>query len=326
MTTQFFKRPSANYAGETGLPNRTKYFLDSTASPKVPISSTKVDGDINYLIDAVNTLYDTAVSGVVADGSVTNVKLRDSGACSVIGRAANTTGSPADISAATNNTVLVRKSDQVQFSTIPAGAFEMGSITNNDLQDATVGFGKIQNVNTGVVLGRSSSGTGPIEALTAGTGLTLSAGVISVPNASTTASGIVELATTAETQTGTDTTRAVTPAGLFGGLNATGTAPIYAARAWVNFNGTGTVAIRASGNVSSITDNGVGDYTVNFTTAMPDANYAVVFGINGGRTATANTGLDATNILNKIASAVRIVTGGSTNYADVSDISVIIHR
>jgi len=47
------------------------------------------------------------------------------------------------------------------------------------------------------------------------------------------------------------------------------------ARAWVNFNGTGTVAIRASLNVSSITDNGTGDYTVNFTTAMPDANYSV---------------------------------------------------
>jgi hypothetical protein len=42
----------------------------------------------------------------------------------------------------------------------------------------------------------------------------------------------------------------------------------------VNFNGTGTVAIRASGNVSSITDNATGDYTVNFATAMPDANYA----------------------------------------------------
>ena len=53
-----------------------------------------------------------------------------------------------------------------------------------------------------------------------------------------------------------------------------GTAPLYVARAWVNFNGTGTVAIRASGNVSSITDNGTGDYTVNFTTAMTDANYS----------------------------------------------------
>jgi hypothetical protein len=59
-------------------------------------------------------------------------------------------------------------------------------------------------------------------------------------------------------------------------LNATGSAPIYACRAWVNFNGTGTVAIRESGNVSSITDNGTGDYTVNFTTAMPDVNYAVL--------------------------------------------------
>jgi len=49
----------------------------------------------------------------------------------------------------------------------------------------------------------------------------------------------------------------------------------FGTRAWVNFNGTGTVAIRGSGNVSSITDNGAGNYTVNFTTAMPDANYAV---------------------------------------------------
>ena len=50
-------------------------------------------------------------------------------------------------------------------------------------------------------------------------------------------------------------------------------ATAYGCRAWVNFNGTGTPAIRGSGNVSSITDNGTGDYTVNFTTAMPDINY-----------------------------------------------------
>ena len=57
---------------------------------------------------------------------------------------------------------------------------------------------------------------------------------------------------------------------------ASGSAPSYACRAWVNFNGTGTVAIRASGNVSSITDIGVGYYMLNFTTALPDANYSVV--------------------------------------------------
>jgi hypothetical protein len=53
-------------------------------------------------------------------------------------------------------------------------------------------------------------------------------------------------------------------------------ATAYACRAWCNFNGTGTVAIRASGNVTGITDNGTGDYTVNFTTAMPDADYCVM--------------------------------------------------
>ena len=51
-------------------------------------------------------------------------------------------------------------------------------------------------------------------------------------------------------------------------------ATAYGCRAWVNFNGNGTPAIRASGNVSSITDNGTGDYTINFTNAMPDVNYA----------------------------------------------------
>jgi hypothetical protein len=63
----------------------------------------------------------------------------------------------------------------------------------------------------------------------------------------------------------------------------------YGCRAWVNFNGSGTVAIRASGNVTSITDSGVGDYTANFTTAMPDISYSaqVCAGNNGtGRTST----------------------------------------
>jgi hypothetical protein len=58
-------------------------------------------------------------------------------------------------------------------------------------------------------------------------------------------------------------------------LNATGSAPMYACRAWANFDGTQSPpTIRASGNVSSITKNGTGDYTINFITAMPDANYA----------------------------------------------------
>lgn len=61
-------------------------------------------------------------------------------------------------------------------------------------------------------------------------------------------------------------------------------------RAWVNFNGTGTVAIRASFNVSSITDNGTGDYTVNFTNALPDANYAVAITASAGTNNSALVG------------------------------------
>lgn len=63
-----------------------------------------------------------------------------------------------------------------------------------------------------------------------------------------------------------------------------GSAPSYTCRAWVNFNGTtnvgGFCTIRASGNVTSVADNGTGNYTVNFTNAMPDANYAVGSGNN----------------------------------------------
>lgn len=60
------------------------------------------------------------------------------------------------------------------------------------------------------------------------------------------------------------------------------------AKAWVNFNGTGTVAIRADYNVTSITDVGQGSYTVNFTTAMPDANYTRCVTAGGNATTTAS--------------------------------------
>ena len=80
------------------------------------------------------------------------------------------------------------------------------------------------------------------------------------------------------TSNGTTWTSAAAPTGI---TITTGSAPYYGARAWINFNGTGTIAIRASGNVSSLTDNGAGDYTINFTTAMPDANYSVCYGTGG---------------------------------------------
>ena len=98
----------------------------------------------------------------------------------------------------------------------------------------------------------------------------------------------------------------------------TGTAPIYPCRAWVNFNGTGTVAIRGSGNVSSITDNGTGDYTVNFTTAMADANYGV--SISGRQIASSNLyGIAVKAGTTPSASAVNIISIAFNGNAGDSD-------
>jgi len=84
-------------------------------------------------------------------------------------------------------------------------------------------------------------------------------------------------------------------------FNVSGSAPVYACRAWVNFDGTGTVAIRESGNVSSITDNGIGNYTLNFSTAMQDANYSICgqvdsFGSPGSYVYTTRDSVTASNI------------------------------
>jgi hypothetical protein len=92
-------------------------------------------------------------------------------------------------------------------------------------------------------------------------------------------------------------------------------------KAWVNFNGTGTVAIRASYNVSSITDNGTGDYTVNFTTAMPDANYA--FSPAQLTSSSASSAYGFTTI-STTAFRMRTVTGGTVD--DFSQVSLCVFR
>ena len=109
-------------------------------------------------------------------------------------------------------------------------------------------------------------------------------------------------------------------------LGNVGTAPVYAARAWVNFNGTGTVAIRASGNVSSITDNGTGDYTVNFTTAMADANYSAV-GTAGFSTASRLYILQSQYAAAPTTSALRLTVAGDTSTAlDPDFVNIAIFR
>lgn len=140
-----------------------------------------------------------------------------------------------------------------------------GTVTSVDVSGGTTGLttsgGPITGSGTITLAGTlavANGGTGATSAATARTNL-----------------GLGSMATQASTAVSI-TGGTVAAAAITGALNAAGTAPIYACRAWVNFNGQGTVAIRGSGNVTSITDFGTGSYTINFTTAMQDVNYAPV--------------------------------------------------
>jgi hypothetical protein len=103
-----------------------------------------------------------------------------------------------------------------------------------------------------------------------------------------------------------------------------GSAPSYTSRAWVVFTGTGTLTIRASGNVSSVTDNATGDYGVNFTTAMTDANYCFVTGVSSGNT----NAMGSYSTANILAGSLRLyVYRTDTSVAeDASSVNVAIFR
>jgi hypothetical protein len=108
-------------------------------------------------------------------------------------------------------------------------------------------------------------------------------------------------------------------------------ATAYGCRAWVNFDGTGTVAIRGSGNVSSITDNGTGNYTVNFTNAMPDVNFSIV--TSGSRDVGGNPGAISTFGNTNTVNSCRVVGAASssgnlqsTTKQDYPDVYVSIFR
>jgi hypothetical protein len=97
-------------------------------------------------------------------------------------------------------------------------------------------------------------------------------------------------------------------------------------RAWVNFNGTGTVAIRASGNVSYITDVAVGKYTINFITAMPSADYAWSFAVDIDTAAfpTSNTySLHQIAVLTTSLQVGVVNTAGAAIDADLVCVTII---
>jgi hypothetical protein len=150
-------------------------------------------------------------------------------------------------------------------------------------------------------------------------GVTFPAGGVGNP-----ASAVVGLTDTQTLTNKTLTTPTIDSASV---PTVSGTAPLYMCRAWVNFNGTGTVAIRGSGNVSSITDSGLGIYAVNFTTAMADTNYAV-FGttINDGQMGVQIRGAYNGSPTTYTTSAVAINTTQANTFYDCSIVNIIIFR
>lgn len=113
-----------------------------------------------------------------------------------------------------------------------------------------------------------------------------------------------------------------------------GTGPVtltgqYAAKAWINFNGSGTVAIRQSGNVSSITDNAVGVYGLNFSTALQDADYAVSGTAGPGTANETQYAIEIDNLSLSASTAninVAVTSSGSSSGTDASIVTAMIIR
>jgi hypothetical protein len=108
-------------------------------------------------------------------------------------------------------------------------------------------------------------------------------------------------------------------------------AAVYGVRAWVNFDGTtnsgGNCTIRDSGNVSSVADNGTGDYTVNFTSAMPDTNYAISGSIKPESSQDKDGQISEDRDTARTTSSVPIITRENTSdQTDPSIVSVVVTR
>jgi len=192
---------------------------------------------------------------------------------------------------------------------------------------ATITGGTINST----AIGGTTAATGKFTTLEATGVTTVQAGTAALPAITTTGdtnTGIFfSAADTIDFTEGGAATGQFDSSGNFkfnSGFGSVGTA--YGCRAWVNFDGTGTVAIRASGNVSSITDNGTGNYTINFTNAMPDVNYCMVNGCSAtpsasGRSATASPLSVATYLIGSI----RVIcndTGNATIDPDIVNIAI----
>jgi hypothetical protein len=224
-----------------------------TGDPDKRIKGVEIDDEFDAIAVAVNTkadLFSPAFLGVPTAATASPGTNTTQISTTAFVTAADT----AAITAERNATAtLTNKTLTAPVITNANATITSGSITGiTDLAVADGGTGRSSLTAENVILG---DGTNAVKFVAPGTN-----GNILTSNGTTWTSS--------------------TPSAPAALSTASGAAPSYSARAWVNFDGTGTPSIRSSGNVSSITDNGTGQYIVNLITAAPNTNYAVVVGFN----------------------------------------------
>jgi hypothetical protein len=306
---------------------------NSATASAVPTTSDLVQGELAVNVTdkklfTKNSVGDIVELGGIASGSITNASLADG---SVYGTKLTSKIEPVTASVASNALTVTLNPTTLDFRSATIGSGTVNTRTIATAISAVVPSGATlgtANATLSKVMLLAIDNAGTVELAVCNSSLALDESTListTVLDSSADSASVI-YSTTARTNVpfrivgyveSTQTTAgtwAATPSKIqgYGGLalqqnvdvkaalNATGDAPIYACRAWVNFNGTGTVAIRASGNVSSITDNGTGDYTVNYTSPMPDENYV---GVGGGQADTANS--DA----NRLTVSARRISG-----------------
>jgi hypothetical protein len=198
----------------------------------------------------------------------------------------------------------------------------LGSIATQDANNVAVTGGSIN----GTTIGATTASTGKFTTLEATGVTTVQAGTAALPSITTsgdTNTGIYfpTADTIAFSEGGSEQMRLTSTGNLQMNSGYGSVATAYGCRAWINFDGTGTPTSRQNGNVSSITDNGTGDYTINFTNGLTDANYALA--------GSANTGSSFTNAVvarSFTSSGARFVTSNANNATDFDLISVVVFR
>lgn len=253
-----------------------------TVAAAASVSGTNTGDQTITLTGDVTGSGTGSFAATIAADAVTFAKMQNSAAAglSVVGRSTNSAGDFAEISAANDGEVLRRSGTGLGFGTVATAGIANDAVT----------YAKMQNVSaTDRLLGRDTAAAGDVEELTVAGGLeftgsggiqrsaltgdvTASAGsnATTVVSASDTAAGKIEIAVQSEMETGTDTTRAVTPGRQHYHPSA--------AKAWVTFTVSGTtVTVQSSYNITSVTRTGAGTYTITFDADFSGANaYAMV--------------------------------------------------